>query len=100
VSNHTPGPWTQHAVDLNDGIDGNYRAIVSGRGLFNSREGFELNGFIREPDAKLIAAAPDLLEALQQCLQYIEYDEFSHDRKFAAGNVARTAIKKATEATE
>jgi hypothetical protein len=47
-------------------------------------------------NARLIAAAPELLEALQQCLQHIELDESMHGRPFGAGNVAREAIKKAT----
>jgi len=44
----------------------------------------------------LQAAAPDLLEAIEQCLRFIQGDEMMHGRNFAAGNVARNAIKKAT----
>lgn len=47
-------------------------------------------------DARLIAAAPDMLEALQQCLLWIEDHEYTHGRNFAAGNVSRDAIEKAT----
>ena len=48
------------------------------------------------PNARLIAAAPDLLSALEQALQWIEVDESTHGRTFGAGNVAREAIAKAT----
>ena len=37
----------------------------------------------------------ELLEACEQCLRHIEQDESTHGRPFAAGNVARAAIKKA-----
>ena len=47
-------------------------------------------------DTMLGAAAPDLLAALQQCLVDIEAQEQTHGRNFAAGNVARNAIEKAT----
>ena len=48
-----------------------------------------------DADIRLIAAAPELLAALKQCLAYIEQDEVSHGRKFGAGNVARDAIAQA-----
>lgn len=41
------------------------------------------------------AVNADLLEACEQCLRHIEQDESTHGRPFAAGNVARDAIKKA-----
>jgi hypothetical protein len=44
----------------------------------------------------LMAAAPDLLEALHQCLLWVSGDEFTHGRNFGAGNAARDAIEKAT----
>jgi len=47
-------------------------------------------------DATLIAAAPELLEALEQCLKMIEETEAQHGRNFGEGNVARDAIQKAT----
>lgn len=46
-------------------------------------------------NARLIAAAPQLLEALERCLQWIEADEASHGREFGCGNQARTALAKA-----
>ncbi len=59
---HTPGPWREHAPRIDDQVDREYRSILGGSGLRGS--GFELTGFISEADAKLIAAAPDMLTAL------------------------------------
>jgi hypothetical protein len=85
VSKFTAGPWEVREVD----------------GLFAvaHRDGWVLESNDEQQDradARLIAAAPELLEALQQCLQHIELDESMHGRPFGAGNVAREAIKKAT----
>jgi hypothetical protein len=44
---------------------------------------------------QLAGSFMDLLEACEQALIYIEKDEHSHGRKFAAGNVLRAAIAKA-----
>ena len=70
---HTPGPWKEYApaiaCEKNSPfkmIDENYRYISAGR-RFDGRgthEGFTLTGFISPEDARLIAAAPELLEAL------------------------------------
>jgi hypothetical protein len=49
-------------------------------------------------NARLIAAAPDLLEACEQALMWVEDDETTHGRKFGTGNVLRAAIAKATGA--
>lgn len=46
-------------------------------------------------NARLIAAAPELLEAAIEALAYIENDEHSHGRSFSAGNALRAAIAKA-----
>jgi hypothetical protein len=95
---YTPGPWRQaHVVS----------AYQTKRRVIIAAEESEYAGspvcevYGAEDDdcvanARLIAAAPELLEALQQCLQHIELDESMHGRPFGAGNVAREAIKKAT----
>ena len=73
---HTPGPWTVVAIDWAE--TGNAR--------------FEIKGIRRTgmADARLIAAAPDLLEALQRAVdllaRYPKHDE--------AWRQARAAIAK------
>lgn len=69
---HTPGPWRQFAQNIEDENDPDYRSISAGSGLFLHRTGFEITGFISEADARLIAAAPELLEACRLVLDAIE----------------------------
>ena len=88
---HTPGPWSieEHGKGF---------ALYSGRD--DMRHGMNLI-YLSEPDwnwennANLIAAAPDLLEALELCLGLIEMNEDRHGFLSQQGNVARAAIKKA-----
>ena len=102
MSKHTPGPWfierrtndggtTHHSITASEGI-----------GWANDRY-MSVSGCIDEHDARLIAAAPELLEA---CSAMIEWDDREND--FAvdfykrmelcvlAFQKARAAIAKAT----
>jgi len=66
MSEHTPGPWSldddkdMHPVGFyGDGAGRGYHAIqIPGQGY--------LSGFIGDANARLIIAAPDLLDALQK----------------------------------
>ncbi len=66
--NHTPGPWRidncamEHRKDLLSQNDG-YHYIEAGRGFYG--EGFDLSGYLSLADLRLIAAAPELLDALK-----------------------------------
>lgn len=97
MNKHTPGPWfvdheSPFLVRAGDDIDGRHIAHI---GPANYTPRFDVD----EPNAKLIAAAPDLLEALEELkcelilsdvdMDYIE----SHFRK--ALNKARSAIDRA-----
>ena len=85
MSKHTPGPWqwTQH-------IDPTISIYKDGFGqiarLYDSSAG------TGKANARLIAAAPDLLEALQSIIEDID-SEFGTDCDY---NKARAAIAKAT----
>lgn len=94
MSKHTPGPWRFTEIDSPSG--GKQHAIV---GIpfgdvvavtsypFHGREAMEAN-------ARLIAAAPDLLEALQWALEQIEPDlDLDHQD---AMTLARIAVAQAT----
>jgi len=98
---HTPGPW--EAVPL--AIDSYCREIT----YEVTTEAYDVasyqRGVHKYDDAKLIAAAPDLLAALNQILSAMEFDEklyadnparstFDFKRGIA---IARAAIAKATE---
>ena len=72
---HTPGPWKTSPLPVICAkgspfkiIDEHYRAIRAGRGWYdyqNPDGGFGLTGYLTPANAKLIAAAPEMLEALQ-----------------------------------
>ena len=47
-------------------------------------------------DARLIAAAPEMLEALEKCLNFISNTEGEIGEDLICGNAARAAIAKAT----
>ena len=105
----TPGPWRvsddnytfQHvAHDF-------YHQISAGCGYLNEREGmgFSLSGLMSIHDASLIAAAPELLEALQDMLGGWKYIREQHGDLYGVGwdraqEKAEDAIKKALGETK
>lgn len=90
---HTPGPWTTDDIDQSDF----YRYVI-GENKIVCR--VRLKGFMgnklehAEANARLIAAAPDLLDSLSEIFDYAGgadsalHDEYVMDR-------ARAAIAKA-----
>lgn len=84
---HTPAPWL--LSDLKTFVrtesGGNIAHIIQ-------------NGSQHEANAKLIAAAPDLLEALNACWNLFdaEYEDLSHQGNRVRKQVME-AIQKATE---
>jgi len=89
-SKHTPGPWS---------VTGN--EIIKAKGIpmllatVNNSEGAKLNGYDTEANAKLIAAAPELLWSLKQLLSMSEDAPILYKREVR--ELATKAIKKATE---
>lgn len=95
---HTPGPWDfelieEHSVRPTVASVGDYRFVRSGLGA----RGYDLHGQ-DEDDARLISAAPDLLEALKKTLAFID-DNFPIGSHAPGINhvmgAAETAIAKA-----
>ena len=69
MSNHTPGPW--EVVELVDGYD--IRSPESRCRIATASDPKAVWGAIgREEDACLIAAAPELLEALEQVVSFVD----------------------------
>lgn len=88
---HTPGPWT-----VAPGRDKTHPHNVESRSP--DCEGFDLARCVLIDDARLIAAAPDLLAALQYALERFECipkdrDEYGIFK--GAADMARAAIAKA-----
>ena len=87
MNGHTPGPWM-----VCDGPVGYQHRI------FNSNEGGDtVCDVVKSRDARLIAAAPELLEALRLCFDHcrLYHREAEHNN---VGEAVRAAITKATGA--
>jgi hypothetical protein len=86
VKSHTPGPWKQH-------VDGEktYASVRSPVGQIVADCGSR-SDLIAQANAKLIAAAPDLLEALQLMTESF----VSHFPNGIEVEKARAAIARAT----
>lgn len=80
---HTPGPW---------------RVVISTGGLDNlsvCAERMKVALVTLPADAHLIAAAPDMLEALGRLLDYAEDVAAERDERPSALDLARLALAKA-----
>ena len=75
---HSPGPWTEWQSGIFD-VDGNIIATVSQDGQWNWIEGSNVECAPGEANARLIAAAPELLDVLQRMtpkfMQYTDEDQ-------------------------
>ena len=88
MSKHTPGPWSVRGGQGDDGYC-EYRHIYAPAAASKC-----VDAKISEADARLIAAAPDLLEALQRLR--VEAQHFADNR--IGEQFFRAAIDGAVEA--
>ena len=91
MAKHTPGPWHIEAGT-------HYRAIrTDGEVIANMRE---IGGCFNDGNARLMAAAPELLESLQQTIASLEHWFVRHGDPEGVNSLmmkkARAAIAKAT----
>jgi hypothetical protein len=98
---HTPGPWPLNLRTVTDSAGCVTTHAEIGPGWSEGRY-MSVSGCIDEADARLIAAAPELLEALQDLLEdhvrtlgYV-YDQDDDPEESALVRFARAAIAKAT----
>jgi hypothetical protein len=73
---HTPGPWIldfpHPGTDGESLVSPSYHFVDAGKGYYPN--GFGLSLVASEADARLIAAAPELLEALEMAQLWLDYD--------------------------
>ena len=100
---HTPGPWTIQAIGQPTPRCGFAYMIRDNRNCALAEVGHTdaiTDGLEAEDNARLIAAAPELLEALETILGEIHDDPFGFEDDLSCAiirHAARTAIAKATE---
>lgn len=85
---HTPGPWVIHQKKTVLSYD-----LMASR--MDHMEGKSVSPDEHEANATLIAAAPDLLAALEQSLMALIGYQHQNEITKAAQNSARAAIAKA-----
>ena len=95
---HTPGPWT-----CSEKPNGPWWQIAAGNQSIctahaTDKKNTQVYAGMFHANAQLIAAAPDLLEALDQLVQYV-VDCAKGDHLEGAIRTAERAITKATGAT-
>ena len=95
MSAHTPGPWSV--------VDGHYPGFREIKGssftvsIVMSATNLDFMDYVkREADARVMAAAPELLEALQLCAAVYAGESLSKSLLIHALEKARAAITKAT----
>ena len=89
MSAHTPGPW--FIADTNDQLWARQVDSKSGAVCF-------CGSFQRDEacaNARLIAAAPELLEALKELLSALDHQMSDPDRLFRSKTASRAVIAKA-----
>lgn len=93
TTQHTPGPWNFYD-DSNDGKTNRIEIVAIGKTvarIYHSVPEEDL------PNARLIAAAPDLLEALQDIVKsLVDQDDEGMIEHAQQMIIARAAIAKAT----
>ena len=98
TSTHTPGPWwldapiRDHVTKQGD----NYHIIEAGDELAGPAlgiTGFTIREYMPLADARLIAAAPELLTAAKTAFEVLNVTK--HNTEFEATNRLRAAIHKA-----
>jgi hypothetical protein len=89
---HTPGPWF---TDVADPAFVNYNIYASDTKICTM--GIDMGVEEEAANARLIAAAPDMLEALEIALSDLEQAQNETDIDFRGSiEIARAAITKAT----
>ena len=95
MSNHTPGPWTvRRRFDVyqdtqTPGVGGTF--VASTKGISELPESVNQ---VCEADAKLIAATPELADALRELHDWAAVDNDYRERSAAAFNRAAELLRR------
>jgi len=96
--NHTPGPWVaridNYGIDVIKNDDSAFGIVVFGSKIELQDANYPIEQ--AEANAKLIAAAPELLEALQDILSVARTFELLPKKWIEPLEKCELAIKKAT----
>jgi hypothetical protein len=90
----TPGPWMWDSDQIKTDPLNRVRFRVVARGKTITQCYYSSGDENAEHDARLIAAAPDLLEALEDCLRVVEF--LASDSCPTTIQNAKAALAKAT----
>ena len=98
MSKHTPGPWKARARCVtNDGTQDEMAGL--GWNIEGPREPSR-GQFSKAADACLVAAAPDLLEALVAMMDFVNPNESLPTEEYPALSKAYAALAKANPLTK
>lgn len=98
---HTPGPWFSTDSKWNTGkMGGGYIRAESGPFVAACMHMNERRKMPFEANARLMAAAPDMLEALQGMIAYHSASIINDPTLHAKMEAARTAVARATLSPE
>jgi hypothetical protein len=106
MSKHTPGPWKWMRNETEPGLDGDSPLVSeSGESILQLGDCYQNGGEPNAANANLIAAAPDLLEALELLLVDAENLDGNLESEFGSSkrkwespytfDIARAAIARA-----
>lgn len=89
MASHTPGPWYADGTDIGSAENVVVGVAVAGK----NEQGYISHGEV-QANAYLIAAGPEMLEALHKCRAYLAGSIQECDRD-AVDDAIRDAIRKA-----
>jgi hypothetical protein len=91
---HTPAPWTVSELYAGGQVS-KYHIFIEPNVAVIERK-VEGKDQCDMADARLIAAAPDLLDALERLLKHGTFDDYPNTNQWYAVRDARAAIARAT----
>lgn len=96
MSGHTPGPWSAKRQNGHLRASSRLHIFDSQFRVVTVMSGSMKNACSYEANARLIAAAPELLEALKSCAAVCAGQVFNKKGLIESLELARAAIAKAT----